>query len=338
MNPSHMRAGLVSLMLGWVAAGSGAAEVSQQRLRDVSLTLQRLCEVQALSSHEAPLTRRIRSILPPGLQGEVDDHGNLMVTLGSGEPMLTFVAHQDEIGYEIRALDPDGRALVTRKGGFYEFLYEGHAVVVGTVSGAINAVFAPRANYQETSVAREGVTQDDLRLDFGTDTKAATEALGVRVGDPVTVPKSYARLAATRASARSMDDRVGCAALLLALEELKGARLNRTVRFVFSTEEEIGLKGAEAVAKNSPGTFCFAVDTFVSSDSPLESSRFALAALGDGCVLRAVDQSGIAARADVEKVLRLAREARVAVQVGITGGGDDGSKFVEQGTPNLALS
>ncbi len=330
-----------------LAAAAGAAlasparaqhEVSASRLREVSLTLQRLCEVQALSSHESPMTRRIQSLLPQGLQGRVDGHGNLVVELGSGPGTLTFIAHQDEIGYEVKGLEADGRATVTRRGGFYDLLLEGHPVVVGTASGPVNAVVAPRADYLDARVDKEGVTPDELRLDFGTDSWAATSALGVKAGDPVTVAKRYDRLGATRASARSLDDRTGCAALLTALEELRGATLRHKVRFVYSTEEELGLYGAEFAARAEPGSWCFAVDTFVSSDSPIENPRYALAPLGEGCVVRAIDNSVITPRGAVDKVTRLAREAYIPVQVGLTGGGNDGAKYVTEGAVDVPLA
>src|SRR5262249_48036903 len=207
---------------------------------------------QALSSHEAPLAARIRSLLPAGLDSRVDDHGNLIVELGPGDLAITVIAHQDEIGYEVKGVEADGRVSLSKKGGFLGFLYEGHPVGMGTAGGPVRAVAAPRANYREARPTTEPLTAEELRLDLGTDSWAATGALGVRAGDPVTVAKRYDRMGATLASARSMDDRVGCAALLLALQAVRTRPLLRKVRFVFSTEEELGLFGAEAAARAAP--------------------------------------------------------------------------------------
>jgi putative aminopeptidase FrvX len=330
----------------WLAAAAllaGAApacaqrEVTTSRLREVSLALQRMCEVQALASHEAPLARRIQSLLPQGLRAESDAHGNLIVELGSGPPVMTFIAHQDEIGYEIKGLEADGRATLIKRGGFYDFLLEAHPVVVGTASGPVSAVVSPRANYLDARADREGVTPEELRLDFGTDSWAATSALGVKAGDPVTVAKRYDRMGATGASARSIDDRAGCAAMLLALQDLQGARLRHKVRFVFSTEEELGLYGAAFAAQAEPGSVCFAVDTFVSSDTPLESPRYAYAPLGGGPVVRAMDSSTITPRAAVERAVGLAREARIPIQTGISSGGNDGARYVLEGAVDVPI-
>ena len=99
--------------------------------------------------------------------------------------------------------------------------------------------------------------------------------------------------------------------------------------FVWSTEEEVGLKGAAAFAEQAAKEgrvpdFVFAIDTFVSSDSPLESKRFGDAEIGKGFVVRAVDNSNIVPREYVDRVVALAKENSIPAQYGVTGGGNDG--------------
>ncbi len=118
---------------------------------------------------------------------------------------------------------------------------------------------------------------------------------------------------------------------------------DRQVTFIWSTEEEVGLKGAAAAAErmakqaNAPD-FVFAIDTFVSSDSPIESKRFADAEIGQGFVIRAVDNSNIAPREYVDRVVKLANENKIPVQYGVTGGGNDGAVFVRYGAVDVPLS
>ena len=83
--------------------------------------------------------------------------------------------------------------------------------------------------------------------------------------------------------------------------------------------------------------FIFAIDTFVSSDSPLELKRFADAETGKGFVVRAVDNSNIVPREYVERVLALARENQIPAQYGVTGGGNDGAVFTRYGAVDIAL-
>jgi len=179
-------------------------------------------------------------------------------------------------------------------------------------------------------------------VNVGARSRAEVEGLGIRVGDWITIEKRYHSLAGTRANARSFDDRVGCTALVAAAWTLGQEIPGRDVTFLWSTEEEVGLKGAAAAAERlaaasrTPRTV-FAIDTFVSSDSPLESKRFADALLGHGFVVRAVDNSNVAPRALSERVVALARQHNIPVQFGVTGGGNDGSVFTRFGAVDVAL-
>jgi putative aminopeptidase FrvX len=102
------------------------------------------------------------------------------------------------------------------------------------------------------------------------------------------------------------------------------------------------LKGAAAYAENAAKAgnvpdFVFGIDTFVSSDSPLELRRFADAYIGSGFVIRAVDNSNIAPREYVDRVITLSRENNIPVQYGVTGGGNDGAVFVRYGAVDIPL-
>jgi len=97
-------------------------------------------------------------------------------------------------------------------------------------------------------------TMDDpVRAYVGTNSREETEKLGIAAGDWVTIEKTYRPLLGTRANARSFDDRVGCAALIAAVKAIGPTLPGRDVAFVWSTEEEIGLKGAAAAAAHMFG-------------------------------------------------------------------------------------
>jgi putative aminopeptidase FrvX len=135
---------------------------------------------------------------------------------------------------------------------------------------------------------------------------------------------------------------VGCAALVEAVRALGPELPGRDVTFIWSTEEETGLKGAAAAAEHMAKEgrapdFVFAIDTFVSSDSPLESKRFADAEIGKGFVVRAVDNSNITPREYVDRVVKLAQDNGIPAQYGVTGGGNDGAVFTRYGSVNIPL-
>jgi putative aminopeptidase FrvX len=327
--------------------GGGIVGVSSQSV------LQALVVAYGASWHEEAVRQVVLNRLDQRLKSKVttDAGGNLVLHLGDGKndakaPRIAIMAHMDEIGYEVKKIEDDGRLQVDVLGGGYTQYFLGHVVLVHKKDGSkIGGVLElpggwEKAGFEWPMTSRS--MDEPARVYVGTQSKKETEELGIAGGDFVTVPKEYRELLGTRANGRSFDDRVGCAALIRAANAIGPELPGRDVTFVWSTREEIGLEGAAAFAEQaakegrSPD-FVFAIDTFVSSDSPLESKRFADAKIGEGFVVRAVDNSNTAPREYVDRVVAMAREHSVPVQYGVTGGGNDGSVFVRYGSVDVAM-
>jgi putative aminopeptidase FrvX len=164
-------------------------------------------------------------------------------------------------------------------------------------------------------------------------------SLGVREGDQITIRKKIVELTPDIIATRAVDDRAGCAALLAAASQIDWKKIKgKTVTFAWDVQEEIGLIGASRLARTLKPDYVFAVDTFVSSDAPLDSKRFAKLPLGKGAVLRAIDSSNITPRAELEKVIKVARDNNIPFQLGNTRGGNDGSVFIPEGAVDIPLS
>jgi putative aminopeptidase len=315
--------------------------------------LQALTQAYGASGHEEAVREQVKRMLPDWARekAKTDAAGNLVLHLGvekrdAKTPRIAFVAHMDEIGYEVKKIEEDGRLQVSVLGGGYPQYFLGHVALVHKKDGSsVGGVMELPEGWDKAGFAFTDWIKsldEPAHVYVGTRTQSETEKLGITVGDFVTIPKEYRALLGTRASARSMDDRVGCTALIEAVNQLGPNLAGRDVTFVWSTEEELGLKGAAAFAEEAAKEgrvpdFVFAIDTFVSSDSPLESKRFADAELGKGFVVRAVDNSNIVPRQYVERVVRLAKENGIAAQYGVTGGGNDGAVFTRYGSVDVAL-
>ncbi|MGB2891102.1 MAG: M20/M25/M40 family metallo-hydrolase [Candidatus Acidiferrales bacterium] len=324
-------------------AGSGASNIPPR----VEQLLQGLVEVHGASGHEAAVRDTIKDQLPRWAKPETDDSGNLVLHLGSASlgaktPRILVVAHMDEIGFEVKSIAKDGRLEVEWLGGGEDRYFAGHAALVHSSNTTHPAVMELPNSWDQPGFQWPAGPKSALRVDVGARAPEEVAQLGIQPGDWVTIPKKYRQLVGTRANGRSFDDRVGCAALVSAVWALGPNLKDRDVTLVWSTGEEIGLVGAAALAKRLAAEgrvpeYVFAVDTFVSSDSPLESKRFADAPIGKGFVIRAVDSSNIVPRDLVEKLIGLARRNQIPVQYGVTGGGNDGSAFVRYGSVDIAL-
>ena len=333
---------------GSAADTSASAKKTAPNASSVTEVLQHVTEAYGVSNHEERVREMVRSLLPTWATSETDAAGNLIVRVGvaapgSKAPRLLVVAHMDEIGFEVKSIASDGRLEVVWKGGGVQSYFSGHPALVHTGSGDREAVMDLPENWDTAKFQWPSDSgPKSYRVDVGARTPEEVEKLGIRVGDSITIPKAYRPLLGTRANGRSFDDRVGDTALIAALWALGNPVKDRDITFVFSTGEELGLVGAGALAKSlaSQGRapdFVFAIDTFVSADSPLESKRFGDAQIGKGFVVRAVDNSNIVPREFVEKVMKLARDNQIPAQFGVTGGGNDGSAFVRYGSIDVAL-
>lgn len=316
-----------------LAAVSFSQGSQEKEAREV---FQKLIAVAGVSFHEDKVREEIKGLLPGDVKPIIDDMGNLIVILGSGKPEIMFVAHMDEIGLEVTEINPDGTLKTRGRGGFFSTLWESRVVQIHTKKGVVDGIIGPRKSYREQTPADH--TAGDLVVYVGTDTKAATEVLGINPGDFIVQPKRVTPMGRYKTAAGSTDDRGGCTAQILALRRLVGKPLSKTVAFAWVVQEETGLSGSRGLTKTYAPKYVFAVDTFVSSDAPFDPKNIGYLPLGRGAVLRVFDNSNIAPEDAVLKLRKIAENRKIPVQWGITSGGNDGSVFLAEGSIDIPLS
>ena len=327
----------------WVDLPEASAPL--QRMDQFSTTaniLKKLADAYSVSGHEHAARAAVIEVLPPWARSlaRTDAEGNLIVEAGPDRDPVMFIAHLDEVGFEITNIAADGTISLRTRGGLYPSLWEGQRAVLhfdppftdNSRPRTLQGVFVPR----ETATTKQ---PEALTAWFGLD-GAALKALGVVNGLAVTADKEATRLGPTRFTARALDDRAGSTALILAARRINPSSLKRKVILAWSVREETGLEGAIAMGKRYGASVkrVFSVDTFVSSDSPLETTRFAHAPLGQGAVIRGLDNSSVAPPAEIDRVLNIARSQNIPLQVGATNGGTDGSDFIRYGVLHVGLS
>ncbi len=309
--------------------------------------LARLTDRYAVSGHEKPVRDLIRSELPAWARplANVDTAGNLYVAVGPNRDTLVVVAHMDEIGFEVTGIESDGRVALRARGGSITTVFAGQPALMHADTDSLPAPSV--RNCAATSASSRpgvfGILNSATVAASGRGVYAwfgrEPAAVGVKPGMTVTGYKCATRLGRYRFTARSIDDRAGDAALLFAMRALDPSKLGHKVIFAFSTREEVGLDGAAALAAEF-GTSVrrvLAIDTFVSSDSPIESPRFADTPIGDGAVARMLDNSSVTPPAEMARLLRIAAAGHIAVQYGTTNGGNDGSEFTRYGAIDIPI-
>lgn len=329
----------------------------------IAAVLTDLVELYGVSGHEWAVRSYVLENLPDWARERavVDDIGDIWVAVGPDRDTTVFMAHMDEVGYEVESISDDGVVSLDRMGGAVSSAWEGQTALLhfdppgspstqrgeGTdaaphwKSQSLTAE-APRAPIHGVFLTRDEANEKRPPLErawFGMN-RAELEALGVHSGMAVTSHKEGLRMGSTRFVARALDDRAGTTALLTAVQSLDPDALTSKVIFAFSVHEEGGLLGAAAMARRF-GTSTeriYSIDTFVSSDTPVESPHFAYAPLGAGPVLRATENSGVSPDAERSRVFGAASDAGIPLQMGLTQGGTDGTRFTFWGAPNQGLS
>ena len=350
---------------GWIAAPPPAPlriNRADAAFTEVASVLSDFVERHGVSGHEWSVRRAVLAALPSWARERavVDDIGNITVEAGPPGDATVFMAHMDEVGYVIESIAPDGTVSLAGQGGAVASAWEGQTALVhfdpqgapSTVTGlgdnidarwktlSLAATAAPplRGVFRIRSAAPRK-NPGPLQAWFGLDAQGLA-ARGVVVGMQVTSHKAGLRLGRTRFAARSLDDRAGTTALVRAINQINPDRLPGRVIFAWSVHEEGGLRGATAMARRFGRTTrrIYSLDTFVSSDTPLESPHFAFAPLGKGPVFRAIESANVSPDEERERVRRAAAAAGIPLQMGLTQGGTDGSVFTFWGAPNQGLS
>jgi putative aminopeptidase len=322
----------------WVAvrSASPAGGHGADAVATTANALTTLADAYGVSGHEQDVRARIRNALPEWAKRivQVDSAGNLIVAAGPERDSIAIIAHMDETGYEITNIAADGTVSLRTRGGMITTLWEGQPALLHFDDG--RAPLRGLFNTRDAATTRDA---GNVTAWFGMDAGALVAA-GVRTGQSITSLKQATRMGATRFTARSLDDRAGSTALLLALQGIDPTKLTRKVIFAWAVREETGLEGAAAMATRYGVTVprVYSIDTFVSSDSPLEDRYYAYAPLGGGVVHRGLDNSSFTTPAEQDRIMRIAKAGAIPLRRATTSGGTDGSTFQRYGAINAGLS
>lgn len=336
-------AGLDAAAAPWVALDTTTPPrvPRSDALEPLAGMLRRFADLPGVPGHEFRVADAVLGALPEWARRKavVDSAGNVYFAVGPARDTIVVMAHMDEVAYVVSGIRGDGTVTLEGRGGVINSAWEGQPALLhfgrdgaGEAAPPLRGVFVPRDSATVRAVRA-------LTAWFGMDSSALVRR-GVAVGQGVTAYKRAQRLGATRFTGRALDDRAGSVALLRSLAGFDQAALDHTVIFAWTVREEGGLVGAGVLAREFGvnARRVYAVDTFVSSDTPLEQRTFAYAPLGAGAVLRALDDGMVAPRAERERVLRIARAAQIPIQVGTTHGSTDATAFARYGAVGAGLS
>jgi putative aminopeptidase FrvX len=240
---------------------------------DLLAMCRRLSAVAAPAGNEDRLTAMVVDHLRAGgLKPIVDRLGQVAVTFGGdrdGAPTVLVTAHLDELGLTVRGIDANGMLRVHRLGGMPERVLPGTRLLVHTRHGDVPAVVGIKSHHltppEDKYVAKPAT---ELYLDIGAATVTQAESAGVRVGDPVTYQPQWDEFVGGRFSGKSLDDRLGVAALLGYVDWLVVNAPQQRVVVAFTTQEEFHVRGTLALVSKFSPDIVVNVDIAPATDTP----------------------------------------------------------------------
>lgn len=278
----------------------------------------------------------VRAVIEGVLCGHVDSMetdalGNLIATRkGTGEgKRIMIAAHMDHIGLGVLDADENGFLRVCAVGGIYAKEMPGiHIVSESGVCGVVGA---------DEEVKGE-IGMNNLYVDIGAETRE--EALSrVSLGEVLVMQPHVSMLGQHRMASPAMDDRIACYILAEAMLSLPENCKNEVVA-VFSTQEEVGLRGATVAAYRVNPDMGIAIDVTGTGDVPKCGTKMAVK-LGGGAAIKIMDRSMIAAPSVVSLMEETAKENGIGVQREVLpyGGTDAGAiQKTRCGVPTGAIS
>lgn len=287
---------------------------------DILNTLQVLNACHGPAGEEKAVAESIRAFAAPYSDEQwYDPMGNLIVHKKGNGPKIMFAAHMDSIGMIVTHIEDNGFLRVGRVGGLN--LYALLHIPVRFENGTRGCVGV------DASADVKKLAIEDLFVDIGAHSREEAEK-NVRIGDTAVFDApTYA--VGDRLISPYMDNRVSCVVQLGALELLKNTE--NDLYFVFTTQEEVGLRGAKTAAYSIDPDYAVAIDVTLSDDEP-GAKHNGSSVLGKGAAIKVMDASVICHPQIVKMLTDLADVNGIAHQSDVirAGGTDAGAIHVSR--------
>ena len=293
--------------------------------------IKKLTETYGPSGREEQIREMIKREIE-GLADEVrvDIMGNLIaLKRGSGGGLkVMLAAHMDEIGIIVTHVDEKGFLRFAPVGGVRPLaLLGGRAVFADGTVGTFGM------EKLEPSEENKIPGLDKLYLDVGATDK---ESAPVGVGDIAGFQRPFTAQG-DRLMAKSFDDRIGCAILIQIMRDLEASP--HDVYFVFSVQEEVGLRGAITSAYGIQPDLGISVDVTGTGDTP-EAYTMAVS-LGEGPAVKVKDGGMLAHPAVKHLLVETAEQLGIPYQLEVLTGGTTDARAIQvsrAGVPAGCLS
>ncbi|MPM84777.1 putative aminopeptidase YsdC [bioreactor metagenome] len=223
----------------------------------MDMLLKTLCDMVSPSGCEEKIMKLISKEAGPYADDmEKDGLGSLIVHKKGPGKKLALYAHADEIGFIATYIDDNGFVYFSALGGIsVENIIRRAVIFTNGVRGVIS--------YPE-KIKVADLKINDCYIDIGTLSKEESSRL-ISIGQCATYEAKLVKIG-QRVVGKAVDNRAGCFVLLEALKQIKHSEYD--LYFIFTVQEEVGLRGAKTATYKVDPDIALAVDTTGSGDTP----------------------------------------------------------------------
>lgn len=290
--------------------------------------LRELCLLNGSSGDES----RVRDYIISHIAADeysVDNLGNLIVFKKGRKrsaKKIMFAAHMDEVGFMITDITGDGFLRFGAVGGIDPRVVIGRGV---TLESGANGVVGTKAVHQQSSEERKKAPDfDELYIDIGAKDREEAERCAAR-GMYAYFDSDFFCFGDGFVKGKAIDDRAGCMVMM----DMINSEPEYDAWYVFTTQEEIGTRGAKAASSSVKPDIAFVLETTTACDIAGVGGDKKVCELGKGCVVSYMDRGTVYDRELYRLAFAKAEENGIPVQTKtlIAGGNDSGAIHVSAG-------
>jgi len=291
--------------------------------------LRRLCETSGVPGHED----RVRDLIITETEGlfdavTTDPMGSLLCRRDAAKPdapKIMLLCHMDEIGFLVSHISDKGFLYLQPVGGFDPRNLFSRRVLVCTDQGDFKGVMNPGGKpvHIASNEDRKKIPEiGDFFVDLGMGEKARDV---IKVGDMVVMDEPFLEMGDKLVS-KALDNRIACWLGIETMRALGDKGRGAELHLVFTTQEEVGLRGARTSAYAIKPDIGIGIDTTLACDTPGVPDKDATTQQGKGFGLHVRDSSFIADKALVREIEALAVKHQIPHQrTMLAAGGQDGA-------------
>lgn len=252
--------------------------------------LKKICETPGTSGFENAIRNEVIKIVKP-LADEVttDAMGNVIAfKKGKSNKKLMIPAHMDEIGFIVKHIDKKGFIKVNPIGGFDPKTLTAQRVLIHGKEDVMGVFGSKPIHIMNAEERRKPLEIANFYIETGYSGEEVCKL--INVGDSVTRYQPLIEMGDC-VNCKSLDNRISVYILIEMLKALDKPAYDTYA--VFTTQEEVGVRGAMLASHKINPDFCINLDTTIAYDSPGAKPEESITELGNGAGIKLMDSSTI---------------------------------------------